>query len=219
MKTSVLLIACAAILLVIGAVGYSSLNGVKRRAREITANDLPGLLYAGEISTERAESFGRVLLLITSDSVEENAKYVNELEQMSRQMDQSLKQYEATILSGETKDPKYFNKLTVERERYREIRSQVIELIKNGKRQEALQITRASLLPSYETYRAAGRDFFDYNARSADSAGQAILRACWIAQMLLAVVAIVIFIGGIAMPIIAASLPSRGAHGALEEPL
>ena len=208
MKTSVLLIICAVILLVIGAAGYSSLSGVKQRAWEITANDLPGLLYAGEISTERAESFGRVLLLITSDNAEENAKYINQLEQMSRHMDQSLKQYEATILSGDTKDRKNFNELTAEREHYRGIRNQVIELIKNGKRQEALQMTRASLLPAYETYRVVGSDFFDYNARSADSSGVAILRACWIAQLLLALAAIVIFIGGIATPILAASLPS-----------
>ena len=205
---------CAVFSLVIGAAGYSSLSGVKQRAREITANDLPALSYAGEISTERAESFGRVLLLITSDNAEDNAKYLSELEQMSRHMDQSLKQYEATILSGDAKGRENFKELTAQRERYRGIRDQVIELIKNGKRQEALQMTRTSLLPAYESYRVAGHDFFDYNARSADSAGDAILRACWTAQMLLALAAIVIFIGGIATPILAASLPSRGPHGA-----
>src|SRR5262249_6140746 len=118
----------------------------------------------------------------------------NEIEAFSVKTTSYLNAYKAGIFTGE--DKANFQKLLNARAHYLEVRKNVISLIDNRQKQEALVLFRNRLLPAYNAYKGAGEILFEYNMKEGRSRGETIMTVCTITQFVVAAVGILVFVIG-----------------------
>jgi hypothetical protein len=100
-----------------------------------------------------------------------------------------------------------FNHLTAVREKYREVRRRVFDLVKDGQRPEALKLFETEVLPAYAAQKEAGEALFDYNVRQGRERGTRIEILCHRTQWVVTVICVVVFVGGFFAPFFAIRLP------------
>ena len=100
-----------------------------------------------------------------------------------------------------------FDHLVAAREKYREIRREVFDLVKAGKWPEALQLFDTEGLPAYVAQKKAGEALFGYNVRQGRKRGTQIEILCRRAQWVMAAICVAVFVGGFFAPFFAIRLP------------
>ena len=120
LKPAVITLAC---LFIIGWTGFSVVSRLRSDAARIVDDTLPGLVYAGQINSELSENFARTLLVVNSDSPEEREVYLKRIDEGSKRVDDSMRDYHGSIFEEE--DRQLFNHLMAVREKYRGVRRQV----------------------------------------------------------------------------------------------
>ena len=202
LKPAVIALVC---LFIIGWTGFSIVGRLKSDAARIVDDTLPGLVYGGQINSELSENFARTLLVVNSDSPEERDLYLKRIDEGSKRVDDYMQAYQGSILEEE--DRQLFNHLTAVREKYREVRRQVFELVKAGKRPEALRLFETEVLPAYAAQKEAGEALFDYNVRQGRERGTRIEILCRRTQWVVTAICVAVFVGGFFAPFFAIRLP------------
>ena len=192
-------------LFVVGWIGFSVVGRLKRDAAAIVDDTLPGLVYAGQINSELSENFARTLLAINSDSPEQRDLYLKRIDEGSQRMNDSMQGYQRSVFEEEERQ--VLNRLMAVRVKYREVRRQVFDLVKEGKRKEALQLFETELLPAYAAQKEAGDALFDYNVKQGRARGMRIEILCRRTQWVVTAICVVIFVGGFFTPFFAIRLP------------
>jgi len=187
-----------AIMFVVGAAEFIAMGKLKAEAVHLVGNTMPGLSHAGTVNADLAENFIRTLLVIRSDNPAERTAYLNEIARISKQIDGDLQHYEEAI--NDDKNRKLYDGLVVKRRDYNEVRQQVFALVTEGKKDEALRLSKSALLPAYMNYTGAGESLFNYNIQLGRGQGQQILRIYNSTRFLVAIIAITSFIFGFLTP-------------------
>jgi hypothetical protein len=194
------------VLLAIGGTGFSLVWRLKNDAASIADDTLPGLVYAGQINSELSENFVRTLLVINSDSPEEQERYLTKISEGGARVDKSMDRYRRESLF-ESEDKELFARLITLREKYRATRQRVFDLVTEDRRKESLQLFESELLPAYAAQKEAGEALFDFNVKEGQSRGRQIEAGCQRTEWVVAIVCIGIFLGGFLAPFIAIRLP------------
>jgi glycosyltransferase involved in cell wall biosynthesis len=181
-------------LVLIGALGFFSVGQLKKQAREIVQDTLPGLSYAGEANASLAQAFNRTLLLLVTEPPAERAQLQKEVESFSRATSTYLEAYRKQIFAAE--DQALFDRLIRRRTEYIAVRERLIDLVDHGRNLDAVQLSKSELLPAYSRYKDAGDQIFQYNMREGKARGRTIMTVCTVTQIFAAVVGVLIFILG-----------------------
>jgi glycosyltransferase involved in cell wall biosynthesis len=184
----------AVIFLIIGALGFLSVEQLKKGTQLIVQDTLPGLSNAGSADSNLAEAFNRTLLVVMSGNQSEQQKYRGELEEFSKKTDDCLQAYQKSIYTED--DRINYNNLVEMRGRYRDLRRKTLELVDQQKQREALSLCKASLMPAYRDYKKAGEKLLEYNTIQGKSRGETIMRICTITQYSVAAIGIALFLAG-----------------------
>lgn len=192
-------------LFIIGWTGFSIVGRLKSDAAGIVDDTLPGLVYGGQINSELSENFARSLLVISSDSPEERELYLKRIDEGSKRVSDSMSRYQRSIFEEE--DRQLFNRLVAVREKYREIRWRVFDLVKENKRNEALRLFETEVLPAYAAQKEAGEALFDYNVRQGNVRGTRIETVCRRTQWVVTAICVMVFVVGFFTPFFAIRLP------------
>jgi methyl-accepting chemotaxis protein WspA len=193
------------VLLLIGGTGFFLVWQLKTVAAIIVDDTLPGVEYAGQIDSELSENFVRTLLVVNTDSPEERERHLKDISQGSAKVDASMDGYRKSIFEKE--DQEMFDHLVTVRNNYRAIRQRVFDLVREGKRNEGLQLFESELLPAYAAQKEAGNALFDYNVKQGQSRGVRIETLCRRTEWIMAVICMGMFLGGFFTPFIALRLP------------
>lgn len=181
------------VLMLAAGLGYFSVNGLKRDARDIVEDTLPGLSLSGAANAYLADS-SRTLLLIIAENPARRAELRSEIESLSQRTTGFLDQYEQLIRTDE--DRKHFETLVNERAAYLKIRNQIIDLGMNAKKEQALAMFDEVMIPAHKRVKAAGDALFDYNRQQGDIRGKRIMAVCAVTQIAVAIVSVIIFLVG-----------------------
>ena len=181
-------------LFLIGSTGFLSIGLLKRQAKAIVSDTLPGLAYAGEANTSLAQAFNQTLLLLTVETPKQQELIRKEIESFSQTTTSYLQRYKADIY--EPADRANFDLLQARRQQYLRIRHQALEMASSGKRQEAIVFCKHTLLPAYTAYRKAADRLFEYNIRQGEQRGHTIMTVCTVTQFAVAGFVVIIFVIG-----------------------
>ncbi|EEF57256.1 glycosyltransferase [Pedosphaera parvula] len=184
----------AVIFLIIGTLGFLSVEQLKSKAQLIVKDTLPGLSNAGAADSNLAEAFNRTLLVVMSEDTAEQARYRDEMEEFSQKADEYLQAYQSSIYSAD--DRMNYNNLVEVRKVYRELRGKTLQLVDQQKHKEALALCKTSLMPAYRDYKRAGEKLLEYNTIQGKSRGETIMRICTVTQYFVAVIGIALFLAG-----------------------
>jgi len=184
----------SALLIAVAVTGFVSLNRVKGKASQIVADILPGISEAGQANADLAEDFNCTSLMLMAATPAEQARYRDQSVQFATQSKEHLDAYEKAIFSPT--DRLNFQHLIAQRRTYLDIRRRVFELMAEGKRPDALDLFRHSLLPAYKSCTTAGQVLLSYNDGMGQLRGDKILIFCSFTQYAVAGCVIALFLLG-----------------------
>ena len=202
LKPAVIALGC---LFVIGWTGFLVVGRLKSDAARIVDDTLPGLVYGGQINSELSENFARTLLVVNSDNPEERDLYLKRIDEASKRVNDSMEAYQRSIFEEE--DKQLFDRLMTAREKYREVRRQVFELVKAGKRTEALKLFETEVLHAYAAQKEAGEALFEYNVKQGRERGTRIEILCRRTQWVVTAICVAVLVGGFFAPFFVIRLP------------
>jgi len=175
------------------ALGYFSVSQLKKNARSIVDDTLPGLSDAGAANAYLGDA-SRTLLLIVTEDPQKRTQILGEITNLSQRTTGYLSDYSTQMYSDE--DRKNFQTLVTERNNYNAIRDHVVALALAGQKEAALSNYDALMMPSHKRLKAAGDVLFDYNMKEGAARGHRIMTLCTYTQISLAVGSVVIFLLG-----------------------
>ena len=184
----------SSILLMVGALGFLSVSQLKKKAELIVTKSLPRLSYAGAANANLSQAFNRTLLLLTTEDRDKIAEFERDIESFSDVTTTCLEGYKKSIDSEF--DKRNFDRLLQKREKYIQIRNEVVALVNQNKKQEATSKCEKSLLPAYLDYKDAGDVLLDYNMQEGRSRGEAIMNVCTVTQLFVATFLVGVFVVG-----------------------
>ncbi len=179
------------LLLLVGILGFLSLESLKTKARDLATNTIPALAYIGSANSSLDQAFARILPAILAETPAESERSMAELQRYSAQTTDSLEHYKTTNLDPE--EAALFNTLTQNRNAYLTTRTQVLALVSQDKKAEAMQLYHVTLLPSFTSYKRAGDTLLAYDSYQGQTEGHAIIHLCKLTQLLVATVAVLLF--------------------------
>jgi methyl-accepting chemotaxis protein len=173
--------------------GYFSLSQLKKNAKSIVEDTLPGLSDAGAANAYLGDA-SRTLMLIVTDDVEKQKKIVQDIVVFSQRTTTNLDNYGSAIFTDE--DRSNFEAVITERRNYNTIRDHVVSLALAGNKEEALKEYNEIMMPSHIRLKQAGDRLFAYNMNEGKERGRRIMTLCSYTQIGLAVGSVVIFLLG-----------------------
>jgi hypothetical protein len=187
---------CGLVLLLMAAPSFFTINYLKKQARAITEDTLPGLSFAGAANANLAQAFNRTLMLLLADEPAQRAKLRSEIENFSQKTTAYLEAYRQSIFAPE--DLAQFNALMNHRAEYLRARERTLALSEMNKRSAALALYNSDLLPAYQRYKEAGDKLFCYNTKQGESRGKTIIAGFTITQFLVGGMGVFLFVIGFA---------------------
>lgn len=185
--------ALISILLLIGLVGFVSLNHLKGIASDVAADTLPRLALAGRANAYLADA-NRTITYIFSDSSTERAQLRQEILDLSARTTGFLEKYGNAI--GVDSDRKLYNGLLEERKNYLHLRTSVLELADSGQRDAAVKMYTGVLLPAHNRVKAAADRLFDADIQRGEQRSKQIMNACILTQITVALIGVAVFVLG-----------------------
>jgi hypothetical protein len=179
-----------AILLLVGTIGFLTLNHLKTQASLIVNDTLPGLSYAGEANAYIVDA-SRTLLFVTDKDAGRRRQIHDDIDSFGARTTRYLALYRNQIFGEE--DRTNFEHLVEMRGKYLEIRDRILNLAAAGKENEALIVYNESLMPMHSEVKKAADKLFEYNMKQGQLRGQRIMRLCTITQIVLGLVSVLVF--------------------------
>jgi methyl-accepting chemotaxis protein len=137
---------------------------VLNKEMQIVANDcLPGAIYSGKIESLVRRGMLLSVQHILSDTDQKMAGYEEDIKANAKDLDESFKQYEATITQDEERQ--LFASLQAARAPFRQAREEVLVLSRQHNDKEARAFAQTNLEPVYNNYRNAATALTDYNKK------------------------------------------------------
>jgi glycosyltransferase involved in cell wall biosynthesis len=183
-------------LLLVAALGFSSLTLLKGEARLIVKDTLPGLAYAGEANAYLADSTRTLLFIVTQDR-EKRAKLHEEINSLSGRTSSYLERYKASILSEDERS--LYREVVKARAEYFLVRDRILSLAETGRVEEALAQFKEALVPTQTRVKQAGDALLEFNRHQAEQRGQRIMTICTVTQMVVAGAFVLIFFVGFSL--------------------
>jgi glycosyltransferase involved in cell wall biosynthesis len=178
------------ILLLVGSLGFMSLDHLKHQASLIVSDTLPGLSYAGEANAYIVDA-ARTLLFVTDDDPARRKKIRGEINTLSARTMNYLMLYQNQIFSDE--DETNFQALIQTREKYVRVRDRILDLAASGQEKEALAVYNDQLMPAHNQVKNAADKLFEYNMRQGQARGKRIMAFCTFTQVVLAAASVLVF--------------------------
>ncbi|HLP06830.1 MAG TPA: methyl-accepting chemotaxis protein [Opitutaceae bacterium] len=149
---------------------FISLRRVKRASEHIAHNAVPGTALAAQAARRIGDAQITVLRALEASTPEELQKQVTELQSLQTEVTRLLTGYEKTIESEA--DRKLLADLYAARERYREVRQQVLSLLANADASAAKKLNLEALRPAYNAYQGVLDRVVETNVTSAVTGAQ-----------------------------------------------
>jgi methyl-accepting chemotaxis protein len=167
----------AAVIAIAGALGvfaYARLIAIETQSTRITIDNLPGIYFSGQMSTEAESRFGLVQKHVIATHAEQKTAVEAELAAADARMAKLLTDYERTITT--TEDRQLFERCKTAGTRIREVRAEVLPLSRAFKTNEAADKLQ-QLEPAVNEYQKALHALSDFNKASGDDASRLIVEA------------------------------------------
>jgi methyl-accepting chemotaxis protein len=162
-----------ALVATVGGIAWYNLGGIRTTADAIGRDVIPGLISSGTFRSGQAGNFVRALMRAEARTDAERARWDAEMANVSKQIDEAFKVYEASITTEE--DRQLFKGLESLRKSYREARQHYFELMAAGQAEEAHAFLNDVLFPAYTAYIKQCGELFDLNARNGVSSATDIM--------------------------------------------
>ncbi|MFO1515222.1 MAG: glycosyltransferase [Verrucomicrobiota bacterium] len=185
--------ALISILLLIGLVGFVSLNHLKGIASDVAADTLPRLALAGRANAYLADA-NRTITYIFSDSPTERVQLRQAILDLSARTTGFLEKYGDTI--GADSDRNLYQDLLEERKVYLQLRTAVLELADSGQRDAAVKMYTGVLLPAHNRVKAAADNLFNADIQRGELRSKQIMNACILTQITVALIGVSVFVLG-----------------------
>lgn len=154
------------VMAVLGAFVLWRLAAVQANTNIIVGDCLPGVYTIGMIEAEVRSAETDVREHLLAENPQMMAAQETTITQCRDRVSQLYLDYEKTITRDE--DRALFEKMKAFRPNYLSTRNAVLELSRNQRKKEALELTTQKLDPIVESYMAAVRALVDYNKKTAD---------------------------------------------------
>lgn len=153
----------------LGTFAITRLIDLRETTNDIVNDSLPGLVSAGRINANQAESQLRILRLILAKTPEEKAALRAEIDAITKDNQDALAKYEASV--HEEEDRQNFAQLQARRATYQAERTRFYQLLETDHDAAQKQATH-DLRQAYQAYTKAGDVLADYNSRIGTERGQ-----------------------------------------------
>jgi hypothetical protein len=171
-----------------------SLEMLKKQARSIVDDNLPGLSYAGEVEASLSAAFNRTLLILLTQSREKRAQLEDELNTLSDQTTSVLNAYKTTILTPA--DEAIYERVLARQAEYHRLRSEMFKLVNRDQMTAASAYCQTQLLPAFNAYKGEADKLLEYNMQASRANGESIMRICTATQIIVAAIGVLIFVAG-----------------------
>jgi len=191
----------ALLLLAVATSPFWTVMIIKRHADRVVNDALPSLISSNLVSVSIAEAFLETSLAIaTRDVASRNANLLR-IDEQSKKTDSELIAYAALI--SDPKVQQYYERLVGDRRVYRATRDAVVDLLNQGKHDEAVRLFHAKGLEQFKTYAAALNHLVEYNITEARQRGRQIQRWCNFLLIAQGLLLVYFFVYGFFVPLLA----------------
>jgi methyl-accepting chemotaxis protein len=206
--------AVIAIVAGLGVFAYARLIAIETQSTRITLDNIPGIYFSGQMSTEAESRFGLVLKHVLATNADAKATLEADLAAADARMAKFLADYERTITT--TEDRQLFERCKTAGARIREIRAEVLPLSRALQTAEAAEKLR-KLEPVVDEYQAALRAISDFNKTAGDNSSHLIVEAVTGAKSGVVIALIIALIAGAAIAIVIVRATSAILVGSVRE--
>ena len=148
-------------ILVMGCTVFFSLSYIKTTTLALTGDALPGLLLAEELRSSVFEQQLDLLRHLLSQNQEDMDVLEKRVEARRLISDKIYAEYEKTVT--DEKERKDFQVVVKARQRYRQLRSELLALSRTQPLSAAEKYHRTVVRPAFEAYQNALNDLYKYN--------------------------------------------------------
>ena len=168
------------IMVSLGIFGVNRLTAIKQEAQAISTDQLPSISLSYQFQTGIKHNAFLVGQHLLADDPKIVTALEDELKSVSKANSELLKAYESKIASPE--DRVIFDAMTTEREKSGAVRAQVLALSRDGKKKEAGELLRTTMLPAFNKYTETAQKLVDFNKKNAERSTASIVSTVGVAN-------------------------------------
>ncbi len=173
---------------------------VKRQAVSIVNDSLRGLTASSLAAINIADGFLEMAIVITTSDPAVREKNLVEILRITAVTDGLLKSYESSI--DEVQEREIFERLREKRAEFRQTRQRTINLLHEGKRDEAVLLYNQTGLAQFFAYKEAADLLVRYKVEEARTRGGQILQLCKVLLILQGVLLVFFFVYAFFVPLV-----------------
>jgi len=166
-----------ALMIVMGAVAYTRFATIEKGATSASTRFIPGLYYSTQILGNLIMGYALTVQQIGQDDVLATQTLETRFKANQQSMDDSIRQYEATIDQTATVNRQLFAAFQAQRVPYTRHQQEVLQLSSEMKYAEANKLWREQFDPAFEKVLGAIQAVLDLNKRAADQSVRQIMSA------------------------------------------
>lgn len=150
-----------------GAFAFYRLSGVGKQSVSIAEDSLTGVYLVGRMQDCIRQNYGRTWQFVNSPNAAESEQLQAAMKETSAEQTGYLKKFETTVSSPE--EQKLFEAVATARVPYLAARADAMNLLKDGKKQEANDALNEKVTPLYRQYTQACQALVDFNKDASDT--------------------------------------------------
>ena len=155
---------------VLGAIAIWRLSGVSRSVTNLADNTLPSILTLREYAGATRDNIFTILQYADAESGDQRKELEDRIAANRNRIDELIKLYEPLISDSE--DRRLFEEAKRTRADFVTIRTRYLDLVRQGKVEEAKKMLTETVIPAYEaTVKSVSADI-DYNEKLGMDAGK-----------------------------------------------
>ncbi len=153
--------ATVAVAIVLGLFGLSRLNIVETSSRKVIGECLPGVYYSGRLTAYHQSGMAVLLQYMASRDPAQHHQMEGQIAEIAKGVDASLQEYEKTVSTE--KNRAYVAQMRQDLPAWRAARAKVIDLVRQGKPEEASAALQTEAIPAFNAVRDLGAELARYN--------------------------------------------------------
>jgi methyl-accepting chemotaxis protein WspA len=157
-----------ALMVGMGGIAYTRLKTIDREAASAATDSIPGLYRSTQVLGNLIMSYALTIQEIGQDDVLAMQKLEQRQKANQQSMEDSIRQYEATISPNGAKDRQLFAAFQSERTPYVRLQTEILQLSSDLKYDEANKLWRERFDPEFERALAAIQAVVDFNKSAAE---------------------------------------------------
>ena len=161
--------------LALGLLAYTQMRTIKATAIRITGDTMPSIYLSGQLQSITLLRYSLLTDYVDRAGEAENAELVGQIDSDNAQIDAVMREYESLI--DVPADARLFATLKAARTPYDECFIRVLQLRREGKRDQALALIETELVPLRNAFLKAAKAEVDWNKTDADDSAHAITAA------------------------------------------